>query len=91
MPDPVLRRIACAAVVYWEMDPDGPKVSRLIVDVPIPLLEGPQAEDEEVLAEASAALARWLKSHRVPPNHPAAEPVPPYEASTSYGAWEVAA
>lgn len=91
MSDPVLRRVACAATVYWEMDPAGPRVARLIVDCPLPLLEDDDPAAAVVVADANAALARWKNEH--PVLHPAAPVEPPkgWEPSTSYGAWEVAA
>jgi hypothetical protein len=75
MSDPVFRRIACDAVVYWEMDPAGPRVARLIVDCPLPLLEGVAAEQIEELEAATAALERWLDRHPAPAAPP--DPAPP--------------
>jgi hypothetical protein len=91
MRDPILRRVACAATVYWEMDPAGPRVARLVVDCPLPLLEDDDPHDAVVVADASLALARWNKDH--PVSHPAATGAAPlgWESSTSYGAWEVQA
>lgn len=91
MYEPVLRRVACAATVYWEMDPAGPRVARLVVDVPLPPLEDPEEPAERVTQAAAHALARWMSEHPIPPQPPA-DPLPgAWEPSTSYGAWEVAA
>jgi hypothetical protein len=36
MPDPVIRRISCAATLYIEAQDDGLSLARLVVDVAIP-------------------------------------------------------
>ena len=36
MPDPVTRRLQCAATLYLEYAPDGLSLSRLVVDVAMP-------------------------------------------------------
>lgn len=36
MPDPVIRRLPCAATLYLEVSADGLSLARLVVDVSIP-------------------------------------------------------
>lgn len=36
MPDPVIRRLSCAAVLYLEEAPDGLSLARLVIDIPLP-------------------------------------------------------
>lgn len=36
MPDPVIRRVSCAATLYIEVAPDGLSLARLVVDVALP-------------------------------------------------------
>jgi hypothetical protein len=36
MPDPVIRRLQCAATLYLEVAPDGLSLARLVVDVAVP-------------------------------------------------------
>lgn len=36
MPDPVIRRLSCAATLYLEVAPDGLSLARLVVDVELP-------------------------------------------------------
>jgi hypothetical protein len=36
MPDPVIRRLQCAATLYLEVADDGLSLARLVVDVPLP-------------------------------------------------------
>jgi hypothetical protein len=36
MPDPVIRRLPCAATLYLELSPDGLSLARLVVDVAMP-------------------------------------------------------
>lgn len=36
MPDPVIRRLPCAATLYLEVAPDGLSLARLVVDVEVP-------------------------------------------------------
>lgn len=36
MPDPVIRRLPCAATLYFEVAPDGISLSRLVVDIEVP-------------------------------------------------------
>lgn len=91
MRDPILHRVACAATVYWEMDPAGPRVARLIVDCPLPVLEAPADELEADPAEAAQALTDWMQRHPIRPQEPIPPAPPAWEPSTSYCTWEAAA
>lgn len=37
MPDPLVRRFEASATVYFEVEPDGLTLARVVVDVPIPV------------------------------------------------------
>ena len=90
MTDPVWRRVDCAATVYWEMDPGGPRVARVVIDLPLPPLEDPDHPAELVDAAAAAALSRWMLKDPYPPRPPAAPLVPDPNTARNHGAWEVA-
>lgn len=91
MPDPVIRRLQCAATLYLEVTPDGLSLARVIVDVPIPPLPLADETSQEVTEAAAEALARWMGADQNEPPTPAAPLPGAWEPSTSYGAWEVAA
>jgi hypothetical protein len=91
MSDPVFRRIACDAVVYWEMDPAGPRVARLIVDCPLPMLEGEAEQQIEELEAATAALERWMEAHPIRQGPPYGTPRPAQPVVIETAQWEAAA
>jgi len=91
MPDPVIRRLSCAATLYFEVAPDGLSLARVFVDVPIPPLPLPDSQEEAVEAAASEALARWMGGEPVEAAPPAGPLSGSWEPSCSYGQWEVAA
>lgn len=91
MADPVFRRIACDAVVYWEMDPAGPRVARLIVDCPLPMLEAEMQQQTEELEDATSALERWMEEHPLPPPPPPGPDRRPAPAVIETAQWEAAA
>ena len=64
MPDPILRRCEASATVYWEVTPEGPAVSRLVVDCPLPVLETmpPAAEKLRELQSAAVALVAEIRA-----------------------------
>lgn len=59
MPHPEFRRCEASATVYWESTPEGYKVSRLVVDCPLPLLEAPRPLEHDLreLREKARSLA----------------------------------
>lgn len=91
MADPIGRRLACAAVVYWETDPNGPRVSRLVVDVTLPPLEDEGAPLPAEPSEAAAALAGWIADHPIPPRAPFGTPRRSEPVVVTTAQWEVAA
>ena len=36
MPDPMIRRLECAATLYIEVEGDGLSLSRVVIDIPMP-------------------------------------------------------
>jgi predicted component of type VI protein secretion system len=63
MKDPIFRRCEASAVVYWEATTSPPSVSRIVVDVPLPHLEGPRP-DPESLAELLEAVRQLVERSR---------------------------
>jgi hypothetical protein len=91
MSDPVIRRLQCAACLYFEVADDGFSLARVIVDVPIPALPLAEETIQEINEAASEALARWMGGGESEPPTPAAPDPGPWPPSTSNGAGEVAA
>lgn len=69
MPDPVIRRLSCSAVLYLEPTPDGLCLARLVVDLPLP--------------EPSALIASLPSSFGAPEDDSGWPPSPDVEATAA--------